>query len=259
MRESYVPKEQQLPAVYLNSQSLQLATPIAGGPLILVIEKDVELRRYIHLVLMRNKFAHVVASAAKDGLTRASTKFPDLIILDIDDPIRLSVDLIRELRQRTKTPILLLTVQDDDQALVPALDAGANDYLLKPFTESEFLMRIRVSLQRAMPRFAGSQPSIYVIDSLSVDLFHRQVFVEDRAIHLTPIEYKLLSILVQHAGQVVTQVQLLKEVWGPACVRKINYLHLHIAHLRHKLGDDAEYPHYILTEPGVGYRARLEM
>ena len=183
---------------------------------------------------------------------------PDLIILDLGLPDLDGLEVTRRLREWTSTPIIVLSARNQERDKVDALDAGADDYLTKPFGTAELLARLRVALRHAIQATQGSDEPVFTSGDLRVDQAHRHVFVGAREVHLTPIEYKLLLVLVQHAGKVVTRKQLLHDVWGPSYVDEMHYLRVYMGQLRHKLEADPTRPRYLLTEPGVGYRLRTE-
>jgi two-component system, OmpR family, KDP operon response regulator KdpE len=168
------------------------------------------------------------------------------------------LDVTKQLREWTTTPIIILSVRDREHDKVEALDRGADDYLTKPFGTSELLARLRVALRHARRETQGSEEPLFNIGGLRVDLAHRRVFIENNEIHLTPIEYKLLTTLIRHADKVVTRHQLLKEVWGQGYTNESQYLRVYMGQLRHKLEKDPTQPRYLLTEPGVGYRLQTE-
>jgi two-component system KDP operon response regulator KdpE len=197
----------------------------------------------------------VTAYDGDTALRRLSEESPDLILLDLAMPGRDGVDVCREVRRTSTVPIIVLTGETDELAKVAALDAGADDYLTKPFGVGELLARLRVALRHSTQ--ADGEP-IFTVGGLRVDFEHRRVFVDDSEVHLTPTEYKLLTTLIRHAGKVLTHRQLLKEVWGPNAIEHTHYLRVYMTQLRHKLEADAARPRYLLTEPGVGYRLQAE-
>ena len=226
--------------------------------LILVIEDDPQIRRFLRTTLTSNGYRFLEATTAQDGLRQVSLQQPDLIILDLGLPDHDGLEVTTRLREWTVTPIIILSVRDQEHDKVAALDAGADDYLTKPFGAGELLARLRVALRHAVRTAQGADETVFVLDKLRVDLAHRQVFFNDMEVHLTPIEYKLLTTLVRYAGRVVTQQQLLKEVWGPDYSEETHYLRIFMAQLRHKLEADPTHPKYFITEPGVGYRLKTD-
>lgn len=228
------------------------------GSLILVIEDDSQIRRFLRATLSSNGYRLLEATTAQDGLRQVGTQHPDLIILDLGLPDLDGLEVTQQLREWTTTPIIVLSARDQDRDKIAALDAGADDYLTKPFSTGELLARLRVALRHVLLTAQGSEEPGFSVGELRVDLAHRQVFVNDNEIHLTPIEYKLLTTLIHYAGKVVTGRQLLKEVWGPTYTTESHYVRVYMGQLRRKLEADATRPRYIITEPGIGYRLRME-
>jgi two-component system KDP operon response regulator KdpE len=221
---------------------------------ILLIEDEAEIRHFLRVSLVGHDFRLVEAETGKQGVLNAATEQPDLIVLDLGLPDIDGMEVIRQVREWSQIPIVILSARGREQEKVEALDAGADDYLTKPFSVGELLARIRVALRHSAQ--AGREPGVpeFVLGSLRVDLARRQVWVAEQEIHLTPIEYRLLTTLIKYAGKVVTHRQLLKEVWGPDSVRETHYLRVYMAQLRRKLEPAPAQPQFLLTEPGVGYR-----
>jgi len=196
------------------------------------------------------------AGTGREGLSMAAQRPPDLVILDLGLPDIDGVDVIRALRDWTHVPVVVVSARGQEKDKVAALDAGADDYLTKPFGVSELLARLRVALRNAARIALGSQGELahFAVGDLSVDLAVRKVFIASKEVHLTPIEYRLLSTLVRHAGKVLTHRLLLTEVWGPLYVEQTHYLRIFMASLRRKIEADPARPRYLLTEQGVGYR-----
>jgi two-component system KDP operon response regulator KdpE len=232
------------------------AVPAAStpGPVIILIEDEPEIRRFLRATLGSHGYRLVEAVTGQEGLQAAETRQPDLIILDLGLPDMDGLEVIRRLREWTEVPILVLSARGQEADKVSALDAGADDYVSKPFGVGELLARARVSLRRAERMGRAADEQTFAAGDLQVDFAHRRVLVRGREIHLTPIEYRLLMTLARHAGKVLTRNQLLKEVWGRAYTDQAHYLHVYMAQLRRKLEVDPAQPRYILTEPGVGYR-----
>ncbi|MEO8613008.1 MAG: response regulator [Chloroflexota bacterium] len=230
----------------------------AGLQLILVIEDDPQMRRFLRATLTTSGYKLLEAGTAQEGIRQASVQHPDLIILDLGLPDMDGLDVTHQLREWSSTPIIVLSARDQERDKVMALDAGADDYLTKPFGTSELLARMRVALRHALIAAQGTDDPVFTLGDLKVDMAHRQVFVGDEEVHLTPIEYKLLLKLVQYAGKVITQRQLLHDVWGPNYVDESHYLRVYMGQLRHKLEADPTRPRYLITEPGVGYRLKME-
>jgi two-component system KDP operon response regulator KdpE len=189
---------------------------------------------------------------------QATTRNPDVVLLDLGLPDLDGLEVTKRLREWTQTPIIVISAREQELDKVKALDAGADDYLTKPFNAGELLARIRVALRHGSRQNAGQQEPVFVLQNLRVDLAKRQVFVDDKEVHLTPIEYKLLTMLIRHAGKVMTHSQLLKEVWGPAHVNEVQYLRVYMTQLRHKLEVDPARPRFLMNEPGIGYRLKYD-
>jgi len=228
------------------------------NPIILLIEDDFQIRRFLRASLVTQGFDLIEAETGKEGLALAASQVPEVILLDLGLPDMEGIEVIKQLRLWTNTPIIILSARGQERDKVANLDAGADDYLTKPFGVGELLARIRVALRKAMPAEEGKPEAMYALGNIKVDFERRLVFRGPEEVHLTPIEYKLLAVLVKHRGKVVTHRQLLKEVWGPSYIEQNPYLRIFILNLRRKLEDDPTRPHYLLTEPGVGYRLRVD-
>jgi two-component system KDP operon response regulator KdpE len=227
----------------------------AAPPVALLIEDEVEMRRFLRAALQSHEYTLVEATTARDGLAQAAGRNPDVILLDLGLPDGDGIDLTRRIREWSKVPIIVLSARGREEDKVAALDAGADDYLTKPFGVGELLARLRVALRHST-RVDGEP--VFTLGALRVDFEHRRVFVNETEVHLTPTEYKLLGALIRHAGKVLTHRQLLKEVWGPNAVEHTHYLRVYMTQLRHKIEADAARPRYLLTEPGVGYRLQAD-
>ncbi len=224
------------------------------GPKILVVEDEQEIRRFLRASLVHHGYRLIESETGQSGLMQAASQQPDLVILDLGLPDIDGMEVIRQLRAWSQMPIIVLSARGREAEKVSALDAGADDYLTKPFGVGELLARMRVALRHAAHGDGDPGEPTFVLDSLRVDFACRQVFVADQEIHLTPIEYRLLTTLVKHAGKVITHRQLLKEVWGPDSVFETHYLRVYMAQLRRKIEADPARPRFLLTEPGIGYR-----
>ena len=238
-----------------------MSAPVEEKPkssLILVIEDDSQMRRYLRTVLTNEGYHIIEATTAQEGIRQVGVRHPDLVILDLGLPDRDGLEVTRDLREWTATPIIVLTARSQENDKVAALDIGADDYLTKPFGTNELLARLRVALRHAIRVVQGSDEPLFTVGDLRVDLAYRKVFVGEKEVHLTPIEYQLLMMLIQYAGKVVTRRQLLHEVWGPDYVDESHYLRIYMGQLRHKLEADPTRPRYLITEPGVGYRLKTE-
>lgn len=225
---------------------------------ILLIEDGSEIRKFLRTTLPAHGFRLYEASTAREGLIEAQARNPDLILLDLGLPDLEGSEVIRQVREWTSTPIIVLSARDQEQVKVAALDLGADDYVTKPFGINELLARIRAALRHASRSATDAGEQVFTLGDLKVDLGRRQVFVSGKEIHLTPIEYKLLTTLIRYAGKVLTHRQLLKEVWGPLHVEEGHYLRVYMRQLRNKLEKNPAHPRYLLTELGVGYRLRTE-
>lgn len=225
-------------------------------PEVLLIEDDPQIRRFLRVAIDPEVYRLREAFTAADGLTEATARQPDLILLDLGLPDGDGLDLIAKVREFSNAPILVISARGKERDRVAALDRGADDFIGKPFGTDELLARMRAALRR-MTRPAGLAGTIR-FGSVEVDLDARVVRVAGSEIHLTPIEFKLLQTLLRHSGKVVTQRQLLNEVWGPNQVEHAQYLRVYVAQLRRKLEENAARPRHLLTEPGVGYRLLIE-
>lgn len=227
-------------------------------PVVLLIEDEPQMRRFLRAALGGYDYRLVEAPTAREGLAQAAGRNPDVILLDLGLPDADGIDLTRRLREWSTTPIVVISARGREQDKIAALDAGADDYLTKPFGVGELLARLRVALRHAARTGDATADAVFAVGDLRVDLAARRVFMAKAEIHLTPTEYKLLTTLVRHAGKVLTHGQLLREVWGPNAVAHTHYVRVYMAQLRHKLEPDPNRPRYLLTEPGVGYRLRVD-
>lgn len=225
----------------------------AKGATVLIIEDEPQIRRFVRTALEADGCQVHEAENAERGLIEAGTRKPDLIVLDLGLPDRDGVEVIRDLRAWTEMPIIVLSARTQEAEKISALDAGADDYLTKPFGVGELMARMRVVLRRRAA-VDGSETHEFCFGDVKLDLVNRRVFRRDQEVHLTAIEYRLLTELVRNAGKVLTHRQLLKEVWGPSHVEDSHYLRTYMAHLRQKLESDPAQPKYLITETGVGYR-----
>ncbi|MGA9667503.1 MAG: two-component system response regulator KdpE [Gallionella sp.] len=221
---------------------------------IIVIEDEAQIRRFLRASLTSEGYQVFEAETGKQGMTEAATRKPDLIILDLGLPDMDGVEVIKSIRAWSSVPVIILSARSQENDKISALDAGAADYLVKPFSVGELLARIRVALRHVSSATSCEEEGVFSVDELKVDMIHRKVTVSDVEVHLTPIEYRLLTVLVKHAGKVLTHRLLLNEVWGPNCVERAHYLRIYMGILRHKLEKDPARPRFLLTEVGVGYR-----
>lgn len=223
---------------------------------ILAIEDEPEIRRFLRMSLTAHGYKFLEAANGKEAKALAASDKPDLMIMDLMLPDIDGVQLIRQLREWYAKQIIVLSARDQEADKVEALDAGADDYLTKPFGMQELLARIRVALRHARPSNDSSNSS-FSFGKVHVDLANRVITVDGAEVHLTPTEYKLLLVLIQNAGKVVLQQQLLREVWGPGYAKEGHYLRIYMAQLRQKLEEDPSRPQYLITEPGIGCRLRI--
>ena len=222
---------------------------------ILSIEDEGEIRRFLRSTLGANGMELVEAETGKAGLQKITTTSPDVVLLDLGLPDMDGMAVLRQIREWGKTPVIVLSARGQERDKVAALEAGADDYLTKPFSAAELIARIRVALRHAQ-RPAGDGNFVYDYDGLVLDTAARRVKLDGEDVHLTPIEYKLLFVLAKNSGKVLTHSALLKEVWGRHTPDNQTYLRIHTQHLREKLKDDALNPRFIVTEPGIGYRLK---
>lgn len=228
-----------------------------ANPIIVVIEDDPAIRLFLRTGLGAHDFKVFEADTGRQGVIEAGIRKPDLIILDLGLPDMDGVAVIKAIRQWSAMPIIILSARSTEQHKIEALDAGADDYLTKPFGLGELLARIRVALRHSVSSQAQDQSGVFTSGVLKVDLLKRQVFVGDSEVHLTPIQYRLLSLLIKNAGKVLTHQYILKEVWGPSYKDNSHYPRIYMSQLRQKLETDPTQPQYLLTESGVGYRLKV--
>lgn len=228
------------------------------NPTVLLVEDEPQMRRFLRAALGNQPYDLVEAGTAREGLAQAASRNPDLILLDLGLPDKDGLAITREIRGWTRTPIIVISARGQEQDKVAALDAGADDYLTKPFGVEELLARMRVALRHAALAAGAPAEPVFEAFGVRVDLANRQVFRDGEEVHLTPLEYKLLGELVRHAGKVLTHRHLLKEVWGVNAISQNHYLRVYITQLRHKLELDPAKPRLLQTETGVGYRLRTE-
>lgn len=225
------------------------------GAHILVVDDEPQIRRFLRTSLAGHNFQVTEAVTGRAGIDQVVAAKPDLVILDLGLPDSDGIDVIRELRGWSRVPIIVLSAREHEKDKVAALDAGADDYLTKPFGIGELLARVRVALRHIAPT---SDEPLFESGELKVDLSRRQVSVAGREVKLTPTEYAILKFLIQNAGKVITHQQLLRAVWGVEYQTESHYVRVYVGQLRQKLEHDPARPHYILTEPGVGYRLRVD-
>ena len=231
---------------------------MSSSPLVLVIEDEAQTRRFLRPVLQNRGFRVVEASTGKMGLEEAAARRPDIVLLDLGLPDIDGVEVTRKLREWSFMPIIVLSVRDQEDEKIEALDAGADDYLTKPFGAGELLARMRVALRHVLRTGDALASPVVSAGNLRIDLANRNVTVAGEEVHLTPTEYELLAVLLRSPGKVISHGTLLREVWGSAYSDHVEYLRVYMAQLRRKLEPNQARPRYIVTEPGVGYRMRIE-
>jgi two-component system KDP operon response regulator KdpE len=231
-----------------------MATATAELPLVLAIEDEAPMRKFLRNFLSPAGFRFEEAGSGQQGLALAAESPPQVILLDLGLPDMDGQDVLRKLRQWSKAPIIVLSVRDQDAQKIMALNYGADDYLTKPFSPGELLARIRVAMRHAASGTNGGDVPVFESGDLKVDLLARRVFVRGAEVRLTPHEFKLLTVMVQHADRVLTHQYLLQEVWGAKQAKNKQHLRVFMAGLRHKIEADAAQPRHLVTEQGVGYR-----
>jgi two-component system KDP operon response regulator KdpE len=224
-----------------------------AAPIAILVEDERQIRRFVRTALETEGWHVFEAETIKQGLVESGTRKPDVVILDLGLPDGDGVDFIRDLRTWSKTPVIVLSARVDEADKVQALDAGADDYLTKPFGVAELLARVRAVLRRKIGP-AAEDLSVFRFGDVEVDLIKRLVRKRNAEVHLTAIEYRLLSTMISNVGRVLTNRQILREVWGPSYVAHAHYVRVHMSHLRSKLEDDSAQPKHLLTETAVGYR-----
>jgi two-component system, OmpR family, KDP operon response regulator KdpE len=221
------------------------------GPLVLVVDDEAQIRRFLQISLEAHGYRVCQAPTGREGLAEAARLRPDVVILDLGLPDQEGLAVLRQLREWSRVPVVVLSVRDRDEDKIALLDAGADDYLTKPFSQGELLARLRAAQRHSQPL---PETAVFRSGPLAVDLARRAVTVGGEAVKLTTTEYALLRLFVQNAGKVLTHTQLLREGWGPDYVEETHYLRVYLAHLRRKLEADPANPKLLVTEPGVGYR-----
>jgi len=227
-------------------------------PLVLVIEDDPQILRFLRATLAAEDYQFHEAATAEEGVAQAAARQPGLVLLDLGLPDRDGLSVIREIRRWSQMPIVVLSARGQEKDKIAALDLGADDYVAKPFAVGELLARIRAALRRAGPQNQDGTDRVIRFGDVQADFEKRQITVGGQEVHLTPNEYRLLQVLIKYAGRVVTQRQLLNEVWGPQHTEQSQYLRVYVAQLRRKLERDPARPRHLQTEPGVGYRLSID-
>ncbi len=228
------------------------AAPATPAPRVLVIDDEPQIRKFIDISVRSQGYKTLLAETGEQGLSILASQGADLVILDLGLPDRDGQDVLKELRQWSRVPVIVLTVRSSEEQKVSLLDAGANDYVTKPFGIEELMARIRALLRNAS--LNSKVTAVYDDGALRIDLANREVHLRGQQVSLTRKEFSLLSQLAKQPGRLITQPQLLREMWGPTHEEDAHYLRILVGKLRHKLGDDASAPQYIITEPGVGLR-----
>jgi two-component system KDP operon response regulator KdpE len=223
----------------------------AKNHVVLVIDDEIQIRRLLRITLEANGYKVLDAANGRDGLVEAATRRPDIVILDLGLPDMEGVSVLKRMREWSRVPVVVLSVRDRDADKIMALDAGADDYVTKPFSTPELLVRLRVALRHAQP---AEEEVVFRAGDLVVDLADRRVSVKGQEVKLTVTEYSLLRLLVRHAGRILTHRQILKEVWGPNATDQMHYLRVYVARLREKIEPMPSRPALLITEPGIGYR-----
>jgi two-component system KDP operon response regulator KdpE len=223
----------------------------------LIVEDEPQIRRFVRSALEAEQWRVFEADTIRQGLIDAGTRRPDLVILDLGLPDGNGVDFLRDLRAWSSMPVIVLSARSDEADKIAALDAGGDDYLTKPFGVGELMARVRVALRRRGGAPAGTASPLVRFGAVEVDLTARRVLRHGETVHLTPIEYRLLTALIANAGRVLTHRMLLREVWGPTQSDQTHYLRIYMSQLRRKLEDDPARPRHLLTETAVGYRLML--
>jgi two-component system, OmpR family, KDP operon response regulator KdpE len=224
-----------------------------SSPLLLLIEDDPQFQMLLSTTLESQDYQVLAIATGREGLIAARNRQPSLLILDLGLPDIDGQEVIRRLRKWSEVPIIVLTARNQESEITQALDNGADDYLTKPFSTAVLISRIKALLRR-VAKLPGGAQEVFQVGELKIELTKRRVFVGEQEVSLTPIEFKLLCVLVRHAGFVVTYRQLLEKVWGPSYIEHSHYLRIYMGQLRHKLESDPARPRYLLTEAGVGYR-----
>ena len=227
-------------------------------PLVLVVEDEPQMRRFLRAALGGHGYRLAEAETGASGLTEAATRNPDVVLLDLGLPDMDGLEFTKRLREWTRMPVVVISARGQESDKVKALDAGADDYLTKPFGVDELLARMRVARRHGEALAGSPEQPVFALGNIRVDFSKREVSVDGHDVRLTPTEWRLLATLVRHAGKVLTHRQLLKDAWGAAYAGETQYLRVYMGQLRHKLEPDPARPRYFVTEPGVGYRLRTE-
>ncbi len=228
-----------------------MSTATGQNHVVLVIDDEIQIRRLLRLTLEANGYKVLEAASGQAGLVEAATRRPDIVILDLGLPDMDGVSVLKRLREWSRVPVVVLSVRDRDDDKVEALDGGADDYVSKPFSTPELLVRLRVAIRHSQP---SEENVVFQSGDLVVDLANRHVTVKGQEVRLTATEYNLLRVMARHAGKVLTHRHILKEVWGPNAAEQTHYLRVYVARLREKIESVPSRPTFLITEPGIGYR-----
>jgi two-component system KDP operon response regulator KdpE len=227
-------------------------------PVVLVVEDEPQMRKFVRIALESHDYRVIEAATAAEALQQAAAYTPDAVLLDLGLPDQDGLLVTKQLREWSTVPILVISARGNEESKVKALDGGADDYVTKPFGAAELMARLRVALRHAAHSRDTPSEIVRVGEDVEMDLVKRLVRVRGEEVHLTPIEYKLLTALVKHAGMVMTHRQLLEQVWGPGHAHQMQYLRVYMTQLRHKLERNPARPTVLITEPGIGYRLKAE-
>jgi len=228
-------------------------------PLVLVVEDEPQMRKFVRIALESHDYRVIEAGTGAEAIQQAVSYTPDAVVLDLGLPDMDGLEVTRQLREWSTVPILVISARGQEDSKVKALDGGADDYLTKPFGAAELMARLRVALRHAAASREAPTSVVHVGDDVVIDLVKRLVHVRGEEVHLTPIEYKLLTALVKHAGMVMTHRHLLEQVWGPGHAHQMQYLRVYMTQLRHKLEANPARPKFLVTEPGIGYRLKADV
>ena len=228
-------------------------------PLVLVVEVEPQMRKFVRIALESHDYRVIEAGTAVEAIKQAVSYTPDAVVLDLGLPDADGMEVTRRLREWSTVPIVVISARGQEDSKVKALDGGADDYLTKPFGAAELMARLRVALRHAAASHEAPSAIVHVGDEVVIDLVKRLVHVRGEEVHLTPIEYKLLTALVKHAGMVMTHRHLLEQVWGPGHAHQMQYLRVYMTQLRHKLEANPARPKFLVTEPGIGYRLKADV
>jgi two-component system KDP operon response regulator KdpE len=235
-----------------------MASPGESSAVVLVVDDEPQMRKFVRLALTSHGYRVLEADTARAAIQQAVSYVPDIVLLDLGLPDADGMNVVRDLREWSRIPILVISARGQEESKVRALDLGADDYLTKPFGASELLARIRVALRHAALARDTSSSVVTIGADIAIDLAKRVVTRKGDEVHLTPIEYKLLVVLAKHAGMVMTHRHLLEQVWGPGHTERVEYLRVFMTQLRHKLEEKPAQPRHLLTELGIGYRLKAE-